>query len=115
MSPKPSSTDIPIPILATENLVLFVIYCLDKPGAEKTRAASMQAHKDYIATGPIKVVLSGPLTTDDGQGTVGSFFMVDAADRAHVDRFQRSDPLFKAGIWASIEVRAFAKRIDNRA
>jgi len=94
--------------------MLFVIYCLDKPGTEKTRAANMQAHKDYINTGPIKVLLSGPLTTDDGKGIVGSFFMVDAADRTHVERFQRNDPLFKAGIWASIEVRAFAKRIDNR-
>jgi uncharacterized protein YciI len=74
----------------------------------------MQAHKNYIDTGPIKVLLSGPLTTDDGKGIVGSFFMVDAADRAHVERFQRNDPLFKAGIWASMEVRAFAKRIDNR-
>jgi len=94
--------------------MLFVIHCLDKPGTEKTRAAAMQAHKDYVAGGPIKVLLSGPLTTDDGKGTLGSFFMVDAADRAHVDRFQRDDPLFKAGIWASIEVHAFAKRIDNR-
>jgi len=94
--------------------MLFVIFCLDKPGAASLRAANMQAHRDYVATGPIKVVLSGPLTTDDGQETVGSFFMVDAADRAHVERFQRDDPLFKAGIWASIEVRAFVKRVDNR-
>ena len=94
--------------------MLFVIQCLDKPGAADKRSANMQAHKDYIATVPIKVLLSGPLTTDDGQGIVGSFFMVDAADRAHVDRFQRNDPLFKADIWASIEVRAFAKRLDNR-
>jgi len=94
--------------------VLFVIYCLDKPGTGKTRAANMQAHKDYIATGPIKVVLSGPLTTDDGQDIVGSLFMVDAAGRSEVERFQRNDPLFKSGIWASTEVRAFTKRIDNR-
>lgn len=94
--------------------MLFVIHCLDKPGTAETRAATMQAHKNYIDTGPVKVLLSGPLTTDDGKGIVGSFFMVDAADRAHVERFQRNDPLFKAGIWASMEVRAFAKRIDNR-
>jgi uncharacterized protein YciI len=40
--------------------------------------------------------------------------MVDAADRAQVERFQRNDPMFKSGIWASIEVRAFSKRVDNR-
>lgn len=94
--------------------MLFVIHCLDRPGAAETRAANMQAHKDYIATDPIKVLLSGPLTTDDGQRIIGSFFMVDAADRARVQKFQHNDPLFKSGIWASIEVRAFAKRVDNR-
>ena len=94
--------------------MLFIIYCVDKPGAAELRAANMQAHRDYLATKPIKVLLSGPLTTDDGQGVVGSFFMVDAADRAQVERFQRNDPMFKSGIWASIEVRAFAKRVDNR-
>ncbi len=74
----------------------------------------MQAHKDYIATKPIKVLLSGPLTEDDGETIIGSFFMVEAADRAEVERFQRGDPLYQASIWQSVDVRAFAKRIDNR-
>jgi len=94
--------------------MLFIVYCLDKPRVTELRAANMAAHRDYIDTKPIKLLLSGPLTTDDGQGVVGSFFMVDAADRAQVERFQRNDPLFKSGIWASTEVRAFAKRVDNR-
>jgi uncharacterized protein len=94
--------------------MLFVIYCIDKPGAEATRAATMQAHRDYLASNPIKVVLSGPLTSDDGERVIGSFFLVEAADRAAVERFQHNDPLYHAGIWETAEVRAFAKRIDNR-
>jgi len=94
--------------------MLFIVYCLDKPGVAEVRAANMAAHRDYIDTKPIKLLLSGPLTTDDGKGVVGSFFMVDATDRAQVERFQRNDPLYKAGIWASTEARAFTKRVDNR-
>jgi uncharacterized protein len=94
--------------------MLFVIYCMDKPGMEGTRAATMQAHRDYVAANPIKVVLSGPLTSDDGARILGSFFLVDAADRAAVKRFQHDDPLYQAGIWETAEVRAFAKRVDNR-
>ncbi|MGB5079788.1 MAG: YciI family protein [Burkholderiales bacterium] len=94
--------------------MLFIIYCMDKPGSAQTRAANMQAHRDYLATGPIKIVLSGPLTTDDGQSVIGSFFMVEAADRGEIEKFQRNDPLFSSGLWASVDVRAFAKRIDNR-
>ncbi|HEX6999257.1 MAG TPA: YciI family protein [Gammaproteobacteria bacterium] len=94
--------------------MLFVVFCLDKPDAGPRRAAAMEAHKRYIDTKPVKILLSGPLTSDDGQRIVGSFFMVEAADRAAVERFQQNDPLYQAGIWETIEVRAFAKRIDNR-
>jgi uncharacterized protein YciI len=94
--------------------VYFVIRCIDKPGALETRLANMEAHKEYVATKPIKVLLSGPLTEDDGETIIGSFFMVEGDDRAAVDRFQHNDPLFKAGIWESIDVHAFAKRVDNR-
>jgi uncharacterized protein YciI len=94
--------------------LLFIIHCLDKPGTAEKRSANMQAHRDYLAAEPIKVVLSGPLTTDDGKTVIGSFFMVDAADRGEIEQFQRADPLFNSGIWATVDVRAFAKRIDNR-
>ena len=47
-------------------------------------------------------------------GVIGSFFMVDAVDRGQVEKFQRNDPLLKSGIWASTDVRAFTKRVDNR-
>lgn len=94
--------------------MLFVVFCLDRPDAAEARAENVEAHKRYLDGKPIKVLLSGPLTSDDGQAIVGSFFMVDAASRAEVQRWQDGDPLYRAGIWASIEVRAFAKRIDNR-
>ena len=94
--------------------MLFVIYCIDSPGMESTRAATMQAHRDYMATGPIRIMMSGPLTSDDGTTTIGSLFLVDAPDRAAVERFQHNDPLYRSGIWATCAVSAFAKRIDNR-
>lgn len=92
----------------------FIITCLDKPGALATRLATMDAHKAYIATRPIKVLLSGPLVADDGEQIIGSFFLVEAADRAAVEAFQANDPLYKAGIWSTTDVRAFIKRVDNR-
>ena len=95
--------------------MLFVVYCLDKPGAAATRAAAMPAHREFMASVPIDIVVSGPMTSDDGSEVIGSFFLVDAADRAAVERFQQSDPLYRAGIWASTDVRAFTKRIDNRS
>ena len=94
--------------------MLFVIHCIDRPGAEAARAAAIPGHIAYLAARPIKVVMSGPLTSDDGARVVGSFFVVEAPDRAAVEVFQAADPLFRAGIWATIDVRAFDKRVDNR-
>ena len=96
------------------SLMLFVIQCLDKPGVAETRNAHMAAHRDYTTAVPIKILLSGPLTDDDGQSVIGSFFLVDALDRVEVTAFQKNDPLFAAGIWESITVHAFSKRVDNR-
>ncbi|MCL4800137.1 MAG: YciI family protein [Burkholderiales bacterium] len=91
--------------------MLFVIFCIDRAGTEEKRKQTIQAHIDYLATKPIKVVMSGPLTTDDGGKAIGSLFVVEAANRGEVEAFQGSDPFYNAGIWQTVEVRAFNKRI----
>ena len=83
--------------LTLEMPMLFAIHCIDKPGMMDTRKAVMPAHIEYLGTKPIKVVLSGPLVSDDGSAIVGSLFIVEAANRAAVEEFQRNDPLVHAG------------------
>jgi len=91
--------------------MLFIMFCIDRPGAEEKRRQALPGHIEYLATNPIKIVMSGPLVSDDGAKTVGSLYMIEAADRAEVERFQRADPLYNADIWETVEVRAFNKRI----
>jgi hypothetical protein len=92
--------------------MLFVIFCIDKPGAAETRAATMKAHVDYLAASPIKLHMSGPLVADDDPDrTVGSLYVIEAANRAEVEKFQADDPLVAADIWETVEVRAFNKRV----
>ena len=91
--------------------MLFIMFCIDRPGAEEKRRQALPGHIEYLATKPIKIVMSGPLVSDDGAKTVGSLYMIEAADRAEVERFQRADPLYNADIWETVEVRAFNKRI----
>lgn len=81
--------------------------------AEK-RAAVMQPHRDYLAQASVKIVMSGPLVDDDGETVVGSLYVVEAADRAEIEAFQKDDPLVAADLWELVEVRAFSKRVDNR-
>jgi uncharacterized protein YciI len=91
--------------------MLFVVFCLDKPGQEEARLRNYDAHKDYLATAPHKTIMSGPLTTDDDKAMIGSFFLVEADDRAHLAQFVVNDPFNKAEIWGQVEIRAFRKRV----
>ena len=94
--------------------MLFAIFCIDKPGMAEKRAAVMHPHRDYLAQASVKIVMSGPLVDDDGETVVGSLYVVEAADRAEIEAFQKDDPLVAADLWELVEVRAFSKRVDNR-
>ncbi len=91
--------------------MLFVIFCIDRPDSADKRRDTIQAHIDYVSGAGVDIVMSGPLVPDGGGPPVGSLFLVEAADRAAVEAFQHGDPLYQAGIWETIEVRAFDKRV----
>ncbi|MGB8432923.1 MAG: YciI family protein [Burkholderiales bacterium] len=84
---------------------------MDRPGVEEKRRQVIPAHIEYLATNPIKIVMSGPLVSDDGGKTIGSLYMLEAANRAEIEKFQHADPLYNADIWEMVEVRAFNKRL----
>jgi uncharacterized protein len=92
----------------------FTVYCLDHEGMVERRREYYDAHKAYLATSPVKTLISGPLLAADGETMIGSFFLYDGDDLGEVVRFIRDDPFNKAGIWGSVDVRPFLKRVDNR-
>ncbi|HCY98890.1 MAG: hypothetical protein A3D16_14710 [Rhodobacterales bacterium RIFCSPHIGHO2_02_FULL_62_130] len=92
----------------------YVVHCLDHDGAVETRLANYDAHKAYLAAAPVKTVISGPLLADDEQTMIGSCFVIEADSLAEVEDFNRNDPFAKVGLWKSVSVRPFLKRVDNR-
>ncbi len=92
----------------------YVIHCLDHPGAVEKRLAHYEAHKAYLADAKIRTVISGPLLADDEQTMIGSCFVVEADSLAAVEAFNRADPFHGIGLWRTISIRPFAKRVDNR-
>ncbi len=93
--------------------MLFTIHALDKPGALPTRLAHYDAHKAFLADTArygVRIVMSGPLVEDDGVTAKGSFFLVEAADRATVEAFNEADPFHAAGIWSAVAIVAFLRR-----
>lgn len=93
----------------------YVIHCLDHAGAVQKRLDHYEAHKAYLGSAAMKTVISGPLLADDEQTMIGSCFVVEAASLAEVEAFNRADPFYKAGLWQTISIRPFNKRVDNRS
>ena len=90
--------------------MLWVIHCLDKPDALERRLAAIDAHRAYLATEPIDIVMSGPIMDDDNEGMIGSLFLVNAESREEIDTFQKNDPLYHADVWDSVNVNVFFRR-----
>jgi uncharacterized protein YciI len=88
-------------------IVLFVVHALDKKDIPATRAKHYCAHRihlDQAEEYAVDVVTADILVADDGETAVGSIFIVDAADRAAVDAFTRSDPYHVNGVWEWVAI-----------
>ncbi len=87
--------------------MLFMAYCLDKPGALTIRMANRPDHVEYLAAHSDKLLFAGPLL--DGEAMIGSLLVLDVADRAEMDKFLTNDPYAKAGLFQSVSVHGVKK------
>ncbi|MEM5460156.1 YciI family protein [Paraburkholderia phytofirmans] len=92
----------------------YIVYCLDHDGMVEKRLANYDAHKAYLATSPVKTLVSGPVVAEDNQTMIGSFFLYESDSIEEVRSFNQADPFNEAGIWKTVDIRPFLKRVDNR-
>src|SRR6202035_4407183 len=93
--------------------MLFVVHALDKKDFLPTRAKHYRDHRihlDKSGDHGVDVVTAGTLLADDGETPVGSIFVIDAADRAAVDAFTRSDPYHVNGVWQRVDIHRYNKK-----
>ncbi len=90
---------------------LFAVHALDKPGALPLRLDLYAAHRTFLegAEHGVKLVMSGPLQSDDGETMIGSLFIIDAPDRDTLVAFTKADP-FSDGVWGEIRITRFHRR-----
>jgi len=93
--------------------MLYILYGKDKPNHLNIRLENYDAHKAYLSGNPIKFLMSGPLVDEgDRETMIGSFFLIEADNIEQVKEFNRNDPFRKAGIYESIVIEPFIKRVD---
>jgi uncharacterized protein YciI len=91
--------------------MLFALFALDKPGTADMRKAvhaDHVAHLKKAADYGVTLTVGGPLTDDTGRASVGSLMLIEAPDRAVVEKFNGADPL--QAVWDQVEIRRLDKR-----
>jgi uncharacterized protein YciI len=93
--------------------VLFVIHCLDGANKASKRTDNYPAHRAFLETAEkfgVRIVMSGPLMTDDGTSPIGSHFVIDAPDRKAVEAFHQADPFYATRVWDKVSIAVFDKK-----
>ena len=86
----------------------FLVTLYDGTDAEAParRAATRPAHLDGLTANVSsgKLVFGGPLF-DEARKPIGSFLLVECADRAELDAIIANDPYTKGNVWQKVEVQ----------
>ena len=93
--------------------MLFVIHAIDRKDGMPTRAKHYRDHRIHLDRAEdynVDVITAGTLVGDDGETPCGSIFVIDAADRASVERFVRSDPYHVNAVWERVETHGYNKK-----
>lgn len=87
----------------------FAVHALDRPGSADIRAAERAAHRERLRVHdhPVTVRIGGPLLDDEG-AMIGSLLVIEATDKAAVEKYLAGDPYVVAGLFDAMEVRPFA-------
>ncbi|SON53871.1 YciI-like protein [Hartmannibacter diazotrophicus] len=91
--------------------MLFVVSCIDKPGALQVRMDNRPAHLEFLDANKDVVKVGGPYMSEDGTSPTGSMLIIDAADRAALDALIAEDPYAKAGLFQSVDVRPWRRTV----
>lgn len=88
--------------------MLYALMCKDKPNSLDKRLAERPAHVEHLKALDAKGILkmAGPLLGDD-EKPIGSLVMIAADSKAEAETIAASDPYAVAGLFASVEVRAY--------
>jgi uncharacterized protein YciI len=76
----------------------FSILIYDEPGSAALRDEHRQAHLDYLQGFDDQTLFAGPFTSDDESADLGSFRLIDFADRAAAEQHIADEPYVVGGV-----------------
>lgn len=85
------------------------LICTDKPNSLHIRTENRPAHVEYLKSSGV-VDLAGPFLDADG-AMCGSLVVVEVETMQQAQDWAAGDPYAKAGLFASVELRAWNRVI----
>jgi uncharacterized protein len=95
--------------------MLFSIIGSDQKDGASIRVSNAEAHRAHMSLIQERIAFAGPLQNDDGDRVVGSLIVADFPDRQSAENWLAYEPFYKAGVYASIEIRRFVNKWPQRA
>jgi uncharacterized protein YciI len=92
--------------------MLYALLCTDKPNSTDLRAKMRPDHLAYLGNLGDAMKFAGPFLDDEG-GPIGSLVMIEAENRAAAEQIAASDPYRLAGLFASVEIKAWRWALKN--
>ena len=92
--------------------MLYALICTDKPNNTELRASKRPEHVAYLGSLGDAMKFAGPFL-DDAGGPTGSLVMIEAESRAAAEVIAAHDPYKQAGLFASVEIRAWRWALKN--
>ncbi|CAN7347991.1 YciI family protein [Variovorax sp. LjRoot178] len=85
--------------------MLWIIFCVDKPGTELLRNQHLGSHRAYLGANVHRLFFSGPHLSDDGGAQIGSVFILKAESREEVQAFLDGEDLYRVGVFDTVTIR----------
>jgi uncharacterized protein YciI len=83
---------------------LFVCELIDGPNGAKIRRTTGPAHHKYQKSVMDRFLARGPMRTDDGQGIIGTTYVIAVENRAAAERFVAAEPMTMAKVFSEIRI-----------
>ena len=92
--------------------MLYALLCTDKPNSTELRVKARPEHMAYLNGLGDALKFAGPFL-DDAGSSIGSLVMIEAETRAVAEKLAASDPYALAGLFASVEIKAWRWAFKN--
>ena len=95
--------------------MLYIIYQVDRPGAEDVRAALRTEHLAYLDQHRDILVLGGAMLAEDGATRTGSVLILNVRTRAEAEAFSATEPFRRGGLFERVEINRMRRGQWNPA